>query len=223
MSQPTAKSIVAVTLTGINNWLEWRDYIGSRLELATWTAIRAGDQSFLILEPRKPIPADFNPDVQDEAHLSAQQSKSFNSARSHYKEDLEAFKDQQKQLTTARTVIYGSVDQRLAHYLQWHQHVFQWMKALDRAVEIEQSKQTANLAAEYQGILRTFNISSWPAFEAWLLNWEGFLIKGTRYRLLEAVGSRWMYDANTQWTLQYIGWNPSRVLIFHLHRWYYDS
>ncbi|KAK2594848.1 hypothetical protein QQS21_007436 [Conoideocrella luteorostrata] len=52
-----------VTLTGVVNWREWLDYIGSKLELATWNAIKSGDKPFLLAEPRKPLLIDFNPDA----------------------------------------------------------------------------------------------------------------------------------------------------------------
>lgn len=61
MSTSLAKS--TVNLTGIVNWLEWQDYIGSKLELATWTAIRSSDQTVLKIEPRKPLLADINSDI----------------------------------------------------------------------------------------------------------------------------------------------------------------
>lgn len=69
----------------------------------------------------------------------------------------------------ARDVIYSSVDSRLARYLHWNHDIFQWMKALADAVLAEQSEQAAQLAVEYQGIIRTFKATTRSIFEAWLL------------------------------------------------------
>ncbi|KAK2589389.1 hypothetical protein QQS21_012935 [Conoideocrella luteorostrata] len=126
-----------IILTGVVNWLEWLDYIGSKLELATWNAIRSGDQSFLLAEPRKPLLIDFNPAATIEANLNTTQARAYKNARSHYKEDLEAYDKQQKQLIKAREAIYSSVDERLCRYLEWNNDVYHWMKVLTGAISVE--------------------------------------------------------------------------------------
>ncbi|KAK2589378.1 hypothetical protein QQS21_012946, partial [Conoideocrella luteorostrata] len=102
-------------------------------------------------------------------------------ARSHYKEDLEAYDKQQKQLIKAREAIYSSVNERLCRYLEWNNDVYHWIKTLTGAIGVKQSKQVANLSAEYRGIIQSYEATSKAAFESWLWKWENFLLKGARY------------------------------------------
>lgn len=73
MSDPSAPSAI---LTGITNWLEWQDYIGRKLELATWAAIKTNDEAFIIVEPNRPQISAFNSTDSSAAELTKYQVNS---------------------------------------------------------------------------------------------------------------------------------------------------
>ncbi|KJK75259.1 hypothetical protein H634G_09606 [Metarhizium anisopliae BRIP 53293] len=138
MSDPSAPSVI---LTGITNWLEWQDYIGRKLELATWAAIKTNDKAFIIVEPNRPQISAFNSTDSSAAELPEHQVDSYSLAWMIYLEGLDLHVKQQKQLMRAHDIIYSSVDSRLARYLHCDHDIFQWMKALTDVVLAEQSEQ----------------------------------------------------------------------------------
>lgn len=81
---------------------------------------------------------------------------------------MKAYEKQQKQLASARDAILSSVDRKLTRYLHRDLDVFKWLDTLKSVISIEQSKQVAELAEEYQGFLRAFNCTTRPLFNAWI-------------------------------------------------------
>ncbi|KID89987.1 copia-like retrotransposable element, partial [Metarhizium majus ARSEF 297] len=121
MSDPSAPSVI---LTGIANWLEWQDYIGRKLELATWAAIKTNDKASIIVEPNRPQISAFNSTDSSVAELTENQVNSYSLAWTIYSEDLDFYVKQQKQFIRACDIIYSSVDSRLARYLHWDHDIF---------------------------------------------------------------------------------------------------
>ncbi|KAK2598204.1 hypothetical protein QQS21_005681 [Conoideocrella luteorostrata] len=139
-----------VILNGIRNWYEWQNYVCSRIDPATWEAIRPeGHKEDFLVKPIKPVISSFNPSAQDETALTDRQRNNLIFAMSNHKEDLKHFTKQQEHLIRAREVIFGSVEERFAKHLGQKHTILEWMNSLANSVPVEEPMQMTELAKEY--------------------------------------------------------------------------
>jgi hypothetical protein len=186
----SSSNSTTITLTGIQNWEEWQEYLASTVEDTLWEAIRPDDRQGQILQkPRMPESTDYSPDGQ----LTATQNNNYKVALEAWNHKNKEYRSQNAQVIKAREKIRTTVDARLGRTLHRSQSLTQWMDNLKAMISVEQPREQEDLAQEYQRILKSFDTSTKDQFLAWVWKWEDFLMKAANKGLTEAITARWLF------------------------------